>query len=40
MLKKDSKRRRTKAEIAQQEQEKLAEENAIRAKIARVDELE
>ena len=26
--------------IAQQEQEKLAEENAIRAKIARVDELE
>ena len=40
MLKKDSKRRRTKAEIAQQEQEKLAEENAIRAKLARIDELE
>ena len=40
MLKKDSKRRRTKAEIIQQEQDKLAEENAIRAKLARIDELE
>ena len=40
MLKKDSKRRRTKAEIKQQEQEKLAEENAIRTKLARLDELE
>ena len=40
LLKKDSKRRRTKAEILQQEQEKLAEENAIRTKLARIDELE
>lgn len=40
MLKKDSKRRRTKAEIKQQEQEKLAEENAIRTKLARLNELE
>ena len=40
MLKKDSKRRRTKAEIIQQEQDKLAEENAIRTKLAPIDELE
>ena len=40
LLKKDSKRRRTKAEIIQQEQDKLAEENAIRTKLARIDELE
>ena len=40
LLKKDSKRRRTKAEIIQHEQDKLAEENAIRTKLARIDELE
>ena len=40
LLKKDSKRRRTKAEIMQEEQDKLAEQNAIAAKLARIDELE
>jgi len=40
MLKAGSKRRRTKAEIVDAEQLKLEEENMIRAKLARLDEVE
>ena len=40
MLKAGSKRRRTKAQIIDDEQSKLAEENMIRAKMARLDEVE
>ena len=40
MLKAGSKRRRTKAQIIGEEQSKLAEENMIRAKMARLDEVE
>ena len=36
----ESKRRRTKKQIKNDEEAKLDEENAIRAKIARVDQLE
>ena len=40
MLKAGSKRRRTKAEIASGNDAKLEEENVMRAKMARLDELE
>ena len=40
MLKTGSKRRRTKAEIADSQQADLEKENAIRAKMARLDEVE
>ena len=40
MLKAGSKRRRTKAEIVDAEQLKLEEENMIRSKLARLDEVE
>ena len=40
LLKAGSKRRRTKAEIIDAEQLKLEEENMIRAKLARLDEVE
>ena len=40
MLKTGSKRRRTKAEIADSQQAELEKENAIRSKMARLDEVE
>ena len=40
MLKKDSKRRRTKAEIAEQEAAALAKENMIATKLAKLDVVE
>jgi hypothetical protein len=40
MLKAGSKRRRTKAEIIDAEQAKLEEENMIRTKMARLEEVE
>ena len=40
MLKVGSKRRRTKAEMAQQEYEELQKENEIRTKLARLDQVE
>jgi len=40
MLKAGSKRRRTKREIEEEEQEKLAKENEYRTKMARLDMVE
>jgi len=40
MLKASSKRRRTKAEIADSQQAELEKENAIRSKMARLNEVE
>ena len=40
MMKAGSKRRRTKAEIKQGEQEKLDKENEIRSKFARLNDVE
>ena len=39
-MKDESKRRRTKKQIKDDEEAKLDEENAIRAKVAKVDQLE
>ena len=39
-MKDESKRRRTKKQIKDDEEAKLEEENAIRAKVAKVDQLE
>ena len=40
MLKENSKRRRTKVEIEEHKQSELEKENAIRTKMARLDQVE